>query len=268
MVWQGRTGNRVPYADYGGRFASCRTIATDLNARRIPSPGSSWKRSTRRAAGWMGSGVRVILRNERYRGVICWNASEWVKDPDTGRRKRVPRPRKEWISHVDESLRIISDDLWDRAWRRVRPANTDKRLKAGGKPKYLLSGLLRCDVCDAHYTITNATSYGCSGYHDGRACGNSILVRRDRVENILLGPILNDRCTQQAVVLNLITIGEAASRTMNGLTVTEQDSSPRRASRSEALTSIRARREVTRTFCVIARVFAVDRGEPARHTDP
>ena len=178
-----------------GRFAdgaSCRTIATDLNARRIPSPGSSWKRSTRRAAGWMGSGVRVILRNERYRGVICWNASEWVKDPDTGRRKRVPRPRKEWISHVDESLRIISDDLWDRAWRRVRPANTDKRLKAGGKPKYLLSGLLRCDVCDAHYTITNATSYGCSGYHDGRACGNSILVRRDRVENILLGPIRDD----------------------------------------------------------------------------
>jgi site-specific DNA recombinase len=94
--------------------------------------------------------------------------------------------------HVDESLRIISDDLWDRAQRRVRPANTDKRLKAGGKPKYLLSGLLRCDVCDAHYTITNATSYGCSGYHDGRACGNAILVRRDRVEHILLGPIRDD----------------------------------------------------------------------------
>jgi hypothetical protein len=65
-------------------------------------------------------------------------------------------------------------------------------LKAGGKPKYLLSGLLRCNVCDAHYTITNATSYGCSGYHDGCACGNSILVRRDRVENILLGPIRDD----------------------------------------------------------------------------
>lgn len=62
-----------------GRFAdgaSCRTIASDLNVRRIPSPGSSWKRSTRRGSGWMGSGVRVILRNERYRGVVCWNASE------------------------------------------------------------------------------------------------------------------------------------------------------------------------------------------------
>jgi len=74
----------------------------------------------------------------------------------------------------------------------VHPANSDQRLKAGGKPKYLLSGLLRCSVCDAHYIITNATSYACSGYHDGRACSNSILVRRDRVEDILLGPIRDD----------------------------------------------------------------------------
>ena len=134
----------------------------------------------------------MILRNERYRGVVCWNASEWIKDPDTGRRKRINRPREEWITHVDESLRIISDYLWDRAWRRVRPANDDQRLQAVGKLKYLLSGLLRCSVCDAHYTITNATSYACSGYHDGRACSNSILVRRDRLENILLGPIRDD----------------------------------------------------------------------------
>jgi site-specific DNA recombinase len=178
-----------------GRFAdgaSCRTIAADLNGRRIPSPGSGWNRTVRRASGWMGSGVRVMLRNERYRGVVHWNTSEWRKDPDTGKRKRIVRPRSEWISHVDESLRIISDDLWDRAQRRTRPANNDKRLRAGGKPKYLLSGLLRCGVCDAHYTITNAVSYGCSSYHDGHACSNAIQVRRDRVEEILLGPIRSD----------------------------------------------------------------------------
>jgi site-specific DNA recombinase len=61
--------------------------------------------------------------------------------------------------------------------------------EAGGKPRYLLSGLLRCDVCDAHYTITNAISYGCSSYHDGHACSNSVLLRRDRAEEALLGPI-------------------------------------------------------------------------------
>jgi site-specific DNA recombinase len=94
-----------------GRFAdgmSPRSIAADLNARRIPSPGASWKRSQRRSAGWMGSGIRVIVRNERYRGVVHWNTSEWRKDPDTGKRKRVMRPRSEWVSSVDESLRIVS----------------------------------------------------------------------------------------------------------------------------------------------------------------
>ena len=117
----------------------------------------------------MGSGIRVILRNERYRGVVCWNASEWVKDPDTGRRKRLMRPREDWIAYVDESLRIISDDLWERAWRRVRPANTDSRLKAGGKPQVSAVGSAPM-----------------------RSCGNSVLVRRDCIEDILLGPIRDD----------------------------------------------------------------------------
>ena len=89
------------------------------------------------------------------------------------------RPRAEWITHIDELLRIVSDDLWERAQRRSRPAPEDVRLKAGGKPKYLLSGLLRCGLCDAHYTITDAKSYGCSSYHDGHACSNAIRVRRD-----------------------------------------------------------------------------------------
>jgi DNA invertase Pin-like site-specific DNA recombinase len=117
-----------------GKFAdgmSARTIATDLNARRIPSPGSSWNRTQRRARGWMGSAIRVIVRNERYRGVVHWNTSEWRKDPDSGKRKRVMRPRSEWISYVDESLRIVSDDLWERAQRRTRPVKDDKRFKAG-----------------------------------------------------------------------------------------------------------------------------------------
>jgi site-specific DNA recombinase len=105
-----------------GRFAdgtSCRKIAAELNARNISSPGSTWKRTQRPAAGWMGSGIRIILRNERYRGVVHWNTSEWRKDPDTGKRRRITRPRSEWISYVDESQRIISDELWERAKRRA-----------------------------------------------------------------------------------------------------------------------------------------------------
>ncbi|HWZ63848.1 MAG TPA: zinc ribbon domain-containing protein [Steroidobacteraceae bacterium] len=93
-----------------------------------------------------------------------------------------------WVrfTHQDESLRIVSDELWQRAQRRVDPAKGDARLKSGGRPKYLLSGLLRCDACDAHYIIANAHSYGCSSNHDGRPCANGIAVRKDHVEDVLL----------------------------------------------------------------------------------
>ncbi|MGH8320018.1 MAG: recombinase family protein [Steroidobacteraceae bacterium] len=59
---------REIFAAYADR-ASTRAIAAEMNGRRISSPGSSWARTDRRAKGWAGSGVRVILRNERYRGL-------------------------------------------------------------------------------------------------------------------------------------------------------------------------------------------------------
>ncbi len=115
-----------------GKFAegiSARSIAADLNARRIPSPGASWNRAAASSEGMDGLRIRVIVRNERYRGVVHWNTSEWRKDPDTGKRKRVMRPRAEWVSSVDESLRIVSDDLWARAQHRIRPPKDGKRIR-------------------------------------------------------------------------------------------------------------------------------------------
>src|SRR5690242_12853539 len=39
---------------------SCTTIARELNARGVSSPGSTWRRKVRRCGGWMGSAVRGI----------------------------------------------------------------------------------------------------------------------------------------------------------------------------------------------------------------
>jgi DNA invertase Pin-like site-specific DNA recombinase len=175
------------------KFASgmpARAIAAELNAKGIPSPGSTWNRTQRRASGWLGSGIRVILRNERYRGVVHWNQSEWRKDPDTGKRQRITRPQSEWISHTDESLRIVSDKLWQAAQHRIRTIAHDGNWAAPkGKPKYLLSGLLRCATCGAHYVIVNRHEYSCSSYVNGRACSNGTRVRRLDLQQQILGPV-------------------------------------------------------------------------------
>jgi len=185
-----------------GRFADgmqVRAIAVDLNTRRIPSPGSTWNRTTRRASGWMGSSIRVILRNDRYRGVIHWNMSEWRKDPDSGKRIRIVRPRGEWITRTDESFRIVSDELFARAQGRLRPRDGKNHVQAGGRPKYLLSGLLRCSVCDACYIGVNAREYGCSTHHDGGPCDNRVRTRREHVEDVMLGKLRKDLLAPESV---------------------------------------------------------------------
>jgi hypothetical protein len=37
-----------------------------------------------------------MLQNERYIGRLIWNRSEWVKDPDSGKRTRRERPQDQW----------------------------------------------------------------------------------------------------------------------------------------------------------------------------
>jgi hypothetical protein len=141
----------------------------------------------------------VLLRNERYRGTCNWNTSEWRKDPDTGKRQRVMRPRDQWVTRQDESLRIVSDELWYSAQRRMDPALPQRR--AGGPTwvvqdgqkqlvrKFVLSGILRCHLCGANYTICDSREYACSSNRDGAACSNAVRVPRKHIEDVLLrGP--------------------------------------------------------------------------------
>jgi site-specific DNA recombinase len=200
-------GEAFIVAEIFGRFAdgqSTLTISKDLNARRIPSPGSSWNRETRRADGWMASGVRVIVRNERYRGIVHWNTSEWRKDPDTGKRLRVMRPRSEWITHTDEGLRIVSDALFERAQRRMQSPGGGgqvQTLRGGGRyaKKFLLSGLLRCDSCGAHYVMANGREYGCSSHRLGGACSNAVRVGRTHTEDVIIGRLRTDLLAPESI---------------------------------------------------------------------
>lgn len=166
---------------------STRAIAADLNRRGVPSPGSTWKRKVRRCNGWAGSAVRAILVNNLFTGVVTWNTSQFVRDPDTNKYKRRARPRSEWHEHRDESLRIVTDALFKAAQERTRPRTNDPPVMIRSKPKYLLSGLLKCE-CGAHFVMVNQRSYGCGGHLEG-ACDVGFYVRRDHAEQVILDPI-------------------------------------------------------------------------------
>lgn len=179
-----------------------KSIASDLNARSVPSPGASWKRKTRRTDGrWLVSGVHTLLHNELYVGRLVWNRREWVKDPDTGRRQCRERPRTEWIVHEVPKLAIVDRPTWDRV--RARDSAQAVYGSRMARPKYLLSGLLDCGVCGSKFIVMGGeqSRYVCSTHHGGgpHACTNHISVPRDLAEEFLVEPLVKRLLTPEAV---------------------------------------------------------------------
>ena len=185
-------------------------IASHLNEQGIPSPKcGTWSRSSIYPDKRGGIG---ILSNEIYHGWYIWNRTKWVKNPDTGKRKSIPRPESEWEKQYREELIIIDDDLWQAVQAQIEASRNEaiaKKLKgkgsAGGRqPKYLLSGLLKCGVCGGNFSITTTSRhqlYGCGRRKDGghTVCSNHITVPRLVAEERLLDGIKNKLMSAEAV---------------------------------------------------------------------
>lgn len=136
-------------------------IAAELNRRRVPSPrGSTWAASAIYGAPKKGCG---ILNNVLYTGRYIWNRSQWVKDPDTGKRRRIERPEHEWRKVEAPNLRIVDDVVWRavRARLQPRPHGTPKR-----PARTLFSGLLRCGICGGAVVAVSQYDYGCAARKD------------------------------------------------------------------------------------------------------
>lgn len=170
-------------------------IAADLNERAVASPGSRWNRTKRRCGGWARSGIWQMLRNSLYSGTYYWRRAEWQRT-EKGRKVRA-RSETEWKGHAGNApeLAIVDCAVWERVQARLavnRGRNPDARLKSGGRAVYMLSGLLQCGKCGAHFVMDSATHYRCGSVVDGKACNNDIRVRRDLAERVILQPILEE----------------------------------------------------------------------------
>lgn len=180
---------------------SQKAIASDLNVRGIPSPGASWDRRQRTADGfWRVSAINSMLGNERYIGRVVWNRSQFLRDPDTGKRKRIERPESEWI--ISEGPEIVDHATWSRVRGLPRPRHLHGGNRGGG-PKYLLSGVLKCGVCSGHLIATGSGGayYYCATRRQAGnvGCSNHIGARRDVAEELLLAPILTGLLSPDAV---------------------------------------------------------------------
>jgi site-specific DNA recombinase len=177
-----------------------KAIASDLNARGIPSPGASWDRKIRRRDGrWLVSGIHSLLHNELYIGRLIWNRREFKKDPDSGKRVCRERPQSEWIVHEVPERAIIDRETWDRCQSRLGSLGGGQK----GPARYLLSGLLVCGECGSKMNIYGGKDrrYVCGTYHGGgpHACRNRLSVPRVLAEELILAPVMSDLASPELI---------------------------------------------------------------------
>jgi DNA invertase Pin-like site-specific DNA recombinase len=191
---------------------SPRWIAGELNRLSVPAPGAAYKRKSRGKlhGTWSASalhGVRKqgtgLLHNLLYIGRLIWNRRDWVRNPETKRKTPQLRPESEWIVSEQPQLRIIPQELWER----VQGRSASRPMMRKGTPvtnmKYLLSGLLKCGVCDSRYVMADYLRYACSGYLNRRHCENRLRVRRDLVETRCLDGLKRELLTPERLELAL-----------------------------------------------------------------
>lgn len=178
--------------------SSVQALAHELNRKAVPSPrGSTWAVSALYGSPVKGSG---LLNNTLYAGVYIWNRSQWVKDPDTGRRQRIERPRSEWRIVDVPHLRIVSQEVWDRVRARIDEGRDEHGRKRQHRPtRTLFGGNLICPRCGGAVIAISGTHYGCSVAKDrGPAVCQGFSVSRELLERRLISLVREDLLTDAA----------------------------------------------------------------------
>lgn len=186
---------------FAGDGLTWREIADRFNRERIPSPrGGWWSASTLHGGRARANG---FAHTELYAGVKVWNRMDVRKDPVTGKRRPVLKPRSEWRRTPVPHLRIVPEDLWARAQARieaegqVRPIALAQR-RAAPNP---FSGLLKCGFCGGGYTSYSRGRLVCAAHREKGAavCANARTVDRAAVERGVLAGLQSRLLAPEAI---------------------------------------------------------------------
>lgn len=190
--------------EWFGDGRSARWIAGELNRLCIASSrGGTWSASAIHGVAAKQTGM---LNNPTYIGKVVWNRRQWLKDPESGKRRYIQRPMEEWIEQEHPELRIVSDELWQDVQKRKRNSLKAYENMTSGKistapHKHLFSGLLVCGICGLSYAITAPNRYGCTGHRNrgDSFCHNTMRASKNIVERNLLNTLKGYLFTDEAV---------------------------------------------------------------------
>ncbi|WP_246033037.1 recombinase zinc beta ribbon domain-containing protein [Falsirhodobacter xinxiangensis] len=128
---------------------------------------------------------------------MVWNRQRFVKDPATGKRQARLNPEAEWIITDVPDLRLIDPALWEEVKARQQGRKieqTDKEAWERRKPRFLLTGLVKCGCCGGGFSTIGKDRFGCSNSRNKgtSVCSNRTGISRQELEGRIL-TALSDR---------------------------------------------------------------------------
>jgi DNA invertase Pin-like site-specific DNA recombinase len=232
---------RIFHEFAGGK--SPEAIARDLNRQGVAGPGGRpWSNTTIRGQVGRGTG---ILNNSLYHGFIDWNRCAYTKNPKTGKRVARPNPVERWERVEAPELRIVDEELWARvkarqeALRQAMGKGSSQNKRGAGnhlneahRPRFLLSGLLRCGCCRGPYAIVARDRYACSIRRQKGTCDNRVTITRPEIEaRVLEG--LKDRLLAPELVATFVKAYQEEVRRERDALKAESASHERKAAEIE-----------------------------------
>jgi hypothetical protein len=196
-----------------------RAIAHRFNAEGLEPPRP--RRNHAKRPSWTMTSVRAMVCNPIYRGEYLWNRSEWIKDHETGRRRRFERPEAEWVRRTDLSWVIVEPERWEQAQALMRsktPAYErgergqflGTRRGAGhrnsSRARHLLSGLLECGECGGSFHVLDTRRlYGCAWHRDRgpEVCTMETRIPGNELEGRLLRSLREDVLTADVLAYSI-----------------------------------------------------------------
>lgn len=114
---------------------------------------------------------------------------------------RCDREQSDWQIVEQPNLRIINDETWNAARARIGGRDPDLSRSRGRPPRTLLGGQLKCATCGGAIIAVNRQSYGCGRRKDQgpTACSNSLLFRRESLDEQLLDAVRTEVLTEPAM---------------------------------------------------------------------
>jgi site-specific DNA recombinase len=206
-------------------------IAKLLNDEHVPSPQPQ---AGRISQSWCPSSLRVILHNDRYRGVVIWGKTKKVRSVDNGRKLARPRAESEWVKQEVPGQHIVSEEMWAAVRERMAVlqkvyGRNDKtglmRARAVRSP-YIFSGLMKCSVCGANITVVSGrwrkrqdVVYGCplNANRGNTVCSNNVRIRRNVLETQMLAGLQEKVLHPEVIEYTLQRFEETLTKQIVGL---------------------------------------------------